>query len=792
MARHEKHDRNIQKIWIDVEDFYKGIQKGINVNNAQPGCGKTYGFTRYIQKYPNKRIAYFSSNHDQLSRVEKELNTLHISSVHWKGFTRLCLRYPKSSNPSKWTTDEKFVYNLYRSIPAAARFICVDCNNDKCQYQKQFGKRDKVVLSPLEFLFRSDIVDRFDNIWIDESVKKINCYNWDFSVSRFVSFEKALEDISKKPISKLRKYYRLFYKLHTELLVQTSIIFTRPEEELLNFNRESYSGEEWVNKGFLQNENIVTHYTELDLSKILRIDRLKENEKYYLLSPQPRYLIKKKIEKYVREAIKEKKIENIINSYIDLDNFFNFFDILIYNDACKGGCIVSERIEIVDNPSYIKLKDIIYNNDKYERGFIEDKPYFLDKKTGRYIISNIGKEYTAEDKILESKNDSWLTVGLPFMITVFKIAESKPIVLMDATFNKIIYDQHMYRYLNSKNIKEEDDVPQERFLNPPKIQNKNSILFKIIPAKGKDADYPMDSLKNGGFENIYNQLKPIRPELKNKGKIGAILHRKFEADFKLSEIKNHFFNQRGTNKFIEVMVLIVIGTPYVPPYQTLFSYVLNFGQIPKNTTIKKDTRFQGYNDELLQQLLKVEVYDELYQGIHRCRPLLRDKIIICYCKLPEEIEFELTCKKLIFNEFCAELQGKKEYYQEYPSELIKLITNPNDKITINIINKICSSDPKKNYYTPLVLRLHRLLGLPPEFDLESGEEILNNALSPIKIKIINLLKRAKYERMGVTKLHHGTKSPRAAVSLCLWLLEKEKLVEIKVAGNKKVVILKKE
>ena len=85
----------------------------------------------------------------------------------------------------------------------------------------------------------------------------------------------------------------------------------------------------------------------------------------------------------------------------------------------------------------------------------------------------------------------------------------------------------------------------------------------------------MESLKDGGFENVYTNLKSILPELKNKGKIGAILHQKFERIFRLCNIKNHFYNQRGTNKFTKCSVLIIIGTPYVPPYQTLFSYVLN-------------------------------------------------------------------------------------------------------------------------------------------------------------------------------------------------------------------------
>ena len=794
MARHETQQQNVQKIWKNVVTYYDGNQIGINVNNAPPGCGKTYGFIEHIKKNHDKRYAYFSSNHEQLDRVEKELGENNLSSVHWKGFPRICPRYPNPDNRDKRTPDEKLIYDVYHIFSSAPKFICSTCEKQKgCSYQAQFNKREKIVLAPLEFLFREDIEERFDEIWIDETIKKIVYYLWDFSPERFVKFMETLKEIKKNHIPSMEKYLKIFGKLHKEFMQQVSIIFTRHPEELLHFDDNSYSGKEWSESGFLQNNEFVTHLAEIDLTKILKESKFKNTEKYYMFQPYPRMRINNEIDFCIREAIRIKKIENIISNYISLGNYFNFLDVLTFCDLCKAGCIVSERIEIVDNPAIIILKTIIKDDNEYEWGFIEEKPYLLEKKTNRYVISNIGKEFIEEKRSFESISNSWLTVGQSFMMRAFKLAEKKPVILMDASFNKKIYEQHLFRFINEEAVMDSPYSIEERYLDEQKIQNKSSIVYKINPDKRRDSKYSKESLEKGGFELICSSLKTIMPELKRVGKIGAIMPLDFEVKFKLCDT-NHFFNQRGTNKFKDYNILIVIGTPYVPPFQILFRHVLNFGKIPKDFTVVRDKQghFQGYKDELLQELLQYFVYDELYQAIHRCRPLLGNKKIICFCKLPEKIEAELTIKKLTFNEFCAELQGKKEYYQEYPLVLIKLISSPNDKITQNIINKICSSDPKTNHYTPLVLRLHKLLELPPEFDLESTEEILNDALSPIKIKIVNLLKRPRYKRMGLTKLHKQTKSPRAVVNLCLWLLEKEDLVEIKVDGNKKKVILKKE
>jgi len=306
----ENINHQIQNTWKVVEEFLEGLLPGINENDAQPGGGKTFQFIKRSEKYPDKRFGFFSSNHDHLSRVETDLKNKNIPNVHWEGFARKCPRYPKPQNKGMWTPDEKLVYDAYNTFVNGARFLCATCNKKGCPYKQQFEKRDRVVLAPLEFLFHKGIEERFDEIWIDESVKKITCFNWDFSTPRFTKFMHTLGQIKAKRIPLMRKCRELFGRLHKELLKQTSIIFTRPPDELITFSSDSYYGEKWVEKGFLQNKDRVTHFAEIDLACIL-LKKFKKTEKYYFFDAKARTIVIWAIISAIRKAIQDNKVADI-------------------------------------------------------------------------------------------------------------------------------------------------------------------------------------------------------------------------------------------------------------------------------------------------------------------------------------------------------------------------------------------------------------------------------------------------------------------------------------------------
>jgi len=265
----KKTELNVEKLWKSVEKYYENLEVGINVNNVQPGGGKTFGFVQHVNKNLSRKIIFFSSNHDHLYRLEKKLKPEVF--IHWKGFSKTCARYPKEKNKEKWTLDEKLIYEIYNKFPTGVRFLCSTCNqSDNCKYKKQFLIKKNIILAPLEYIFRHDILEKFDEIWADESIRKLTTYNWDFSEKKFKNFIKALNEIprwGKQTI--LNEYYVLFKKINKEMIRNTSIIFQKVKDELLNFNDKSFLGNDWVNKGFLRNKEYITHIEKLRIVPLL-------------------------------------------------------------------------------------------------------------------------------------------------------------------------------------------------------------------------------------------------------------------------------------------------------------------------------------------------------------------------------------------------------------------------------------------------------------------------------------------------------------------------------------------
>ena len=355
----EKVNSSVERLRKSVEKFYGDLRVGINVNNAQPGGGKTYGFVQHVKKHPNRELIFFSSNHDHLDRLERDLK--NIPFIHWEGFARKCPRYPKTENRDKWKEDEGFVYEVYHRFVNGVSFLCRTCDKTKgCPYKKQFTKKTTVVLAPLEFIFRKNIVEKFDEIWIDESVRKVIGHNWDFSLERFKKFMKALEETNGGSITNLEEYCKTLTKLHKILIKKLSIIFTRPATELLKFDNGSnklYKGKDWVDKGFLRNGNYVTHYAEINLLR--KLLKLNEYEKYFLLNAESRVAITSEINSIIREALNNGDFGLISESYVHLWSYFKFLDVLMYNDSDIGAVIVNEKIEILEDPSILKSKEVL-------------------------------------------------------------------------------------------------------------------------------------------------------------------------------------------------------------------------------------------------------------------------------------------------------------------------------------------------------------------------------------------------------------------------------------------------
>ena len=223
-----------------VKDFNESLIVGININDGQPGAGyKTSSFVEYANDDHKKTIVFFSSNHEHIREVEEGLKK--ELCLHLKGFVHLCPRYPKTYNHDKWTNDEKLVHDTYKITKKPSQVICPLCEIDNCPYSVQFNKmrKKKIILSPLEFLNRKDVVDIADEYHFDESIKKIRVCNFG------VDYEKLDRFAVDTHVD--YGYVTVISKLQKEMLRQTSVLLTQPSDVLMNFtnNHDLYKGRDY-------------------------------------------------------------------------------------------------------------------------------------------------------------------------------------------------------------------------------------------------------------------------------------------------------------------------------------------------------------------------------------------------------------------------------------------------------------------------------------------------------------------------------------------------------------------
>lgn len=188
----------------------------------------------------------------------------------------------------------------------------------------------------------------------------------------------------------------------------------------------------------------------------------------------------------------------------------------------------------------------------------------------------------------------------------------------------------------------------ENHIGDIKLSNENSILYEI-----GTANYPRTTVE----ENEDDIIEQIEQMIKNlDGTSGIITFKKYERQLESIVAETaHYFGQRGSE--MDVDNLVLLGTPYIPPHQIPYEYVLRFGEAPETTAIVRDENdsFIGYEDELLNEVLKIEVFDEVYHAIHRCRPFQHERQVFCYCRIPERVKSEMKYVKAGFHEVMSML-----------------------------------------------------------------------------------------------------------------------------------------
>lgn len=672
MSRERKIDNpTIRKAWEETEKFYSDVTSkptpGIYINDGQPGTGKTENLAKIIAG-TDKKYSFFTANHHHLEKFEQDLEKYGVKTseyIHGEGFQRSCKRYPPETKAKKdWTEDEKFVYKIHHGFELLSpRLLCKHCEEkSSCKYYDytNCSSSYRITLQPLEFLFTAINIDK-DIFILDEAVSKKEKRLWNFSLTKLKRFIEKIEEITGEDYI-FREYFESILDFHRTLLQNSSIIFNEKPEILekifimsdKNFNKE------FEEKMFIKDETLIMH------PRTIKLDCLKPDTEYRIrelsVNGEDSDVIKYTNEQ-IRKTIegKDKIINELIDSYVPVLMWFKFFEMMFNKDpGGKISLIVSEKLEreTKTEPPYLD-KIIVTTEGDYEKGFFDECPYVKNTATGDLIISRMGKEFEGGEDNREALKDAWYTIGYPFLFKAFSISREKPVILLDASFNKSIFKKLLEDWRNYYSFIEFGRYPESKPEHVPKkfkpivkiisrraIENKNSIVYDV------EKHFPLRTLrpdtrkKGGKIREVIGFIATIIDN--NPGKSVAIIsHKEFEEKFKTffpGALTAHHSDQRG--KTFDCDLLFVVGTPFLPPVIYPYEYILTFNELP-NSTEKKDPKwFTGYKDPLLQEILQINTYDENYHELHRTRMLLYNREVYALCQLPDKIKDEVTVKEI--------------------------------------------------------------------------------------------------------------------------------------------------
>jgi len=193
----------------------------------------------------------------------------------------------------------------------------------------------------------------------------------------------------------------------------------------------------------------------------------------------------------------------------------------------------------------------------------------------------------------------------PYIYKLFELAESKPIIIMDATFNEELFEDLLRGYDGEFGINNFD-------INVYKtsIQNKDSVIYRVNPT----AWYPKSSIIYHEQINIdlINSVKKLYKFYTKIGKkVGIITIKDIKEQIFNGFETLHYRNLRGKNEFENFDVLILLGTP-----QPNLTGVMDIHNELYLTNLKKYRSYHYVpNDDGTGKLVKKETFDYAIQDI---------------------------------------------------------------------------------------------------------------------------------------------------------------------------------
>ena len=92
--------------------------------------------------------------------------------------------------------------------------------------------------------------------------------------------------------------------------------------------------------------------------------------------------------------------------------------------------LVHEQLVEKNGEELSDKREVIEEDSDYEKGFIKDTPFILDKRNNKAIISKMGKTFENEKERLSKTKNSWFSIGFPFLYKCMDCAIHKPVILL--------------------------------------------------------------------------------------------------------------------------------------------------------------------------------------------------------------------------------------------------------------------------------------------------------------------------------------------------------------------------
>ena len=241
---------------------------------------------------------------------------------------------------------------------------------------------------------------------------------------------------------------------------------------------------------------------------------------------------------------------------LDSTTVNNAIEILMNISSLQDDAILREFSEIPNHPENLENNFKEFNTiiNKGINHYLTD---FENLNLLSKLLNDIRKsvEFLKYKQIYENCGkymDSLTTYYEPYIYELFRLAESRPIIFLDASFSQELFTDLLNGYDGEFGITNNFNIK----IYYSKVMNKSSVVYKVYP----ESWYPKASMSKNLTQNVQKLYKLFE---KLNISVGIITFKQIEEFYFKDYDSLHYLKLRGQNIFESYDVLILLGT-YVP------------------------------------------------------------------------------------------------------------------------------------------------------------------------------------------------------------------------------------